>query len=145
MNYNRVVLVGRMVRDPELRQVADDKRVARFTVAVNRPVSKDSQERVADFFNAVSFGATADFLQNYASKGRLVLVEGRLQTRQYNDREGVVRRTVEVLADRVLLLDSSKSQSSSESGSGDGVNEQAADAKGSDSVVDDDFEYDPFL
>jgi single-strand DNA-binding protein len=102
MNYNRVILVGRLTRDPELRTTPDGVPLVRCSIAVNR---RAGGEEVADFFDFVAFRQDADFLANYATKGRLVLIEGRLQSRSYTDREGVRRKAFEIMADRVRLLD----------------------------------------
>ncbi|GBC91781.1 Single-stranded DNA-binding protein [bacterium HR15] len=102
MNYNRIILIGRLTRDPELRTTPDGIAVVRCRIAVNRPTSG---EDVADFFDVVAFRQQADFMANYATKGRLVLVEGRLQSRSYTDREGVQRRAYEIVAQTVRLLD----------------------------------------
>ena len=102
MNYNRVILVGRLTRDPELRTTPEGVSVVRCRIAVNRPTSG---EDMADFFDVVAFRQSADFLANYATKGRLVLVEGRLQSRSYTDREGIQRRVYEIVAQTVRLLD----------------------------------------
>ncbi len=102
MNYNRIILIGRLTRDPELRTTPDGVELVRCTVAVNR---RSGGEEVADFFDFVAFRQQADFLANYATKGRLVLVEGRLQSRSYTDREGIRRKAYEVVADTVRLLD----------------------------------------
>ncbi|MEN3001288.1 MAG: single-stranded DNA-binding protein [Armatimonadota bacterium] len=102
MNYNRIILIGRLTRDPELRTTPEGISVVRCRIAVNRPVSG---EEVTDFFDVIAFRQQADFLANYATKGRLVLVEGRLQTRSYTDREGRQRTAYEVVAQTVRLLD----------------------------------------
>ncbi|MCS7272840.1 MAG: single-stranded DNA-binding protein [Fimbriimonadales bacterium] len=104
MYYNRVILVGRLTRDPELRATADGMSVVRFTLAVDRP-TRAGEERQADFFDVVAFRQLADTIANYMTKGRLVLVEGRLQTRRYTDREGNPRRAFEILADNVRFLE----------------------------------------
>ncbi len=102
MNYNRIILIGRLTRDPELRTTPEGVELVRCTVAVNR---RTAGEDVADFFDFVAFRQQADFLANYATKGRLVLVEGRLQSRSYTDREGVRRKAYEIIAREVRLLD----------------------------------------
>jgi single-strand DNA-binding protein len=102
MNYNRVIMVGRLTRDPELRTTPDGVSLVRCRIAVNR---RTGGEEVADFFDFVAFRQNADFLANYATKGRLVLIEGRLQSRSYTDREGVRRKAYEIMVDRVRLLD----------------------------------------
>jgi single-strand DNA-binding protein len=104
MNYNRIILVGRLTRDPELRATPDGTSVVRFAIAVNRPVRPGAEEQV-DYFDIVAFRQLADNVANYVTKGRLVLVEGRLQTRSYTDREGNRRKAYEVVADTVRFLE----------------------------------------
>jgi single-strand DNA-binding protein len=104
MNYNRIILVGRLTRDPELRATPDGTSVVRFAIAVNRPVRPGAEEQV-DYFDIVAFRQLADTVANYVTKGRLVLVEGKLQTRSYTDREGNRRKAYEVIADTVRFLE----------------------------------------
>ena len=104
MNYNRIILVGRLTRDPELRATPDGISVVRFTLAVDRGM-RAGEERQTDFFDIVAFRQLADNVANYVTKGRLVLVEGRLQTRSYTDREGNRRKAYEVIADTVRFLE----------------------------------------
>ena len=104
MNYNRIILVGRLTRDPELRATPDGTSVVRFAIAVNRPVRPGAEEQV-DYFDIVAFRQLADTVANYVTKGRLVLVEGKLQTRSYTDREGNRRKAYEVVADNVRFLE----------------------------------------
>ena len=104
MYYNRIILVGRLTRDPELRATPDGISVVRFTLAVDRGM-RAGEERQTDFFDIVAFRQLADNVANYVTKGRLVLVEGRLQTRSYTDREGNRRKAYEVIADTVRFLE----------------------------------------
>jgi len=104
MYYNRIILVGRLTRDPELRATPDGISVVRFAIAVNRTVRPGAEEQV-DYFDIVAFRQLADNVANYVTKGRLVLVEGRLQTRSYTDREGNRRKAYEVVADNVRFLE----------------------------------------
>lgn len=104
MNYNRIILVGRLTRDPELRATPEGVSVVRFAIAVNRPVRPGAEEQV-DYFDIVAFRQLADTVANYTTKGRLVLVEGRLQTRSYTDRDGNRRKAYEVVADTVRFLE----------------------------------------
>ncbi len=99
---NRIVLVGRLTKDPELRTTNTGKQVASFRIAVDRAFS---QEQQADFINIVCWGQTAEFVSNYLTKGRLVGVDGRLQTRTWEDQEGHKRYDFEVVAERVKGLD----------------------------------------
>ena len=104
MNYNRIILVGRLTRDPELRATPDGTSVVRFAIAVNRPVRPGAEEQV-DYFDIVAFRQLADTVANYMTKGKLVLVEGRLQTRRYTDSQGNPRKAYEVIADAVRFLE----------------------------------------
>jgi single stranded DNA-binding protein (ssb) len=104
MYYNRIILVGRLTRDPELRATPDGVSVVRFRLAVDR-VARAGEERQTDFFDIVAFRQLADTVANYTTKGRLVLVEGKLQTRSYNDREGNRRTVYEIVADTVRFLE----------------------------------------
>ena len=104
MYYNRIILIGRLTRDPELRATPDGMSVVRFTLAVDRG-TRAGEEKVTDFFDIVAFRQLADTVANYMTKGKLVLVEGRLQTRRYTDREGNPRKAFEILADAVRFLE----------------------------------------
>ena len=104
MYYNRIILVGRLTRDPELRATPDGVSVVRFRLAVDRGM-RAGEERQTDFFDIVAFRQLADTVANYTTKGRLVLVEGKLQTRSYNDREGNRRTVYEIVADTVRFLE----------------------------------------
>ncbi|HZX20750.1 MAG TPA: single-stranded DNA-binding protein [Clostridia bacterium] len=99
---NRVILIGRLATDPELRFTANGKAVANFRIAVNRIFSK---EKEADFFNIAVWGKAAENCANYLAKGRLVGLEGRLQTRTYETQTGERRYFTEVIADNVEFLD----------------------------------------
>lgn len=99
---NVVVLIGRLARDPELRFTASGKAVATFSIAVNRPFSKTNE---ADFFNIVVWGKTAENCANYLAKGRLVGIEGRLQSRSYETQTGEKRYVTEVVANQVEFLE----------------------------------------
>lgn len=102
---NNVVLIGRLTRDPEVRYTANTQMaVATFTLAVDRPV-KSGEEKKADFPRVIVFGKQAENCEKYLSKGRLVGVQGRLQTGSYQNREGVTVYTTDVVADRVEFLE----------------------------------------
>ncbi len=105
---NKILLVGRLAQQPELRYTQNGVAVARFTIAVNRPFTNQQGERDADFIDVVVWRAQAENCANYLSKGRLVGVEGRLQIRSYETAEGQKRRVAEVVADRVEFLDRGK-------------------------------------
>ena len=100
---NRVVLVGRLTKDPALRKTQSQTSVVSFTVAINRRFQNQEQ---TDFINCVAWNKTADFLGRYARKGALVGVEGRIQTRNYDDASGCKVYVTEVVCDNVQLLES---------------------------------------
>jgi single-strand DNA-binding protein len=102
---NSVILIGRLARDPELRFTTSGKGVATFSIAVNRAFSKMKE---ADFFNIVVWGKTAENCANYLAKGRLVGVQGRLQSRSYETQAGEKRYVTEVVADQVEFLEYAK-------------------------------------
>lgn len=101
MSINRVVLVGRLTRDPELRNTTTGKQVVNFSIAVDDRFNKDH----TNFFNIVAWGSQADFVAKYLTKGRLVGIDGRLSQRKYTTQDGQDRNVVEVVADNVQGLD----------------------------------------
>ncbi len=106
---NKVVLIGRLTRDPDLRYPSTNVPVANFTVAVNRPFENQNGERVADFINVIVWRKQAENVKKYIGKGSLVAVEGRIQTRNYDGADGKKVYVTEVVADSVQFLES-KSQ-----------------------------------
>lgn len=109
---NKVILIGRLTRDPELKYSSSNIPVANFTVAVNRPFENQNGVREADFINIVVWRKQAENVGKYVKKGSLVAVEGRIQTRSYDGNDGQKRYVTEVIADSVQFLES-KSQSAS--------------------------------
>ena len=103
---NRVVLVGRLTRDPELRYTPNGVAVANFNIAVNRPFSNQQGEREADFINCVVWRRQAENLANYMRKGSLIGVDGRIQTRSYEGQDGKMVYVTEVVADNIQFLES---------------------------------------
>jgi single-strand DNA-binding protein len=102
---NRIVLIGRLTRDPELRYVPSGHPVASFTLAVDRSFANQQGERETDFIDIVAWRKLAEQVSQHLSKGRLVAVEGRLQIRSYETQDGQKRRVAEVVADGVRFLD----------------------------------------
>ena len=102
--FNRVILVGRLVADPEIRYTPDGIPIASFRLAVDRPTRR-GMEKQTDFIRVVTFRRLAEFVQSYLTKGRLVLVEGRLQVNSYTDRMGQRRTAVDVIAFTVQFMD----------------------------------------
>lgn len=108
---NRICLVGRLTRDPEYRTTTTGKTYATFSLAVNKRIKPvDESEKSADFFNVKVWGQKAEFVNNYLTKGRLVSVEGRMESRRYTDQTGAQREIWEVTADEVNGLDRPKEQ-----------------------------------
>ena len=102
---NRVVLVGRMTRDPELRRTPQGDAVTSFTLAVNRNFTSSDGQQQADFINCVVWKKSAENVEKYCSKGSLVGVEGRIQTRSYDNSQGQKVYVVEVICDSVQFLE----------------------------------------
>ncbi|MBQ4583751.1 MAG: single-stranded DNA-binding protein [Bacilli bacterium] len=114
INMNKVILVGRLTKDPEMRTTGSGVAVTSFTVAVNRPYSDQSGERQTDFINCVIWRKQAENVARYCNKGSLVAVEGRIQTRSYDHQDGSKRYVTEVVCDNVTFLSSKNSGSTSE-------------------------------
>jgi single-strand DNA-binding protein len=110
---NRIHLVGRLTRDPELRYLSSGHPMAQFTVAVDRDFRNAQGERDADFIKCIAWRKLAEQVGQYCAQGRLVAVEGRLQTRSYETQDGSRRRVTEVVGDRVWFLDSRKTEAGS--------------------------------
>lgn len=107
---NNVVLVGRMTRDAELRYTPQNKAVATFTLAVNRNFKNQNGEREADFINCIIWNQPAENLANWAKKGTLIGVTGRIQTRNYENQQGQRVYVTEVMANNFQMLESRKDQ-----------------------------------
>lgn len=105
---NHIVLMGRLTRDPEYRQTNSGTAVASFTLAVDRDFKSDGGERQTDFIDIVAWRQTAEFVSRYFTKGRMAVVSGRLQIRDWTDKEGGKRRSAEVVADNVYFGDSKR-------------------------------------
>ena len=108
---NKVFLIGRLTRDPELRYTGNNTAVATFSLAVNRSFTNAAGEREADFINIVVWRKQAENVKNYLSQGSQVAIDGRIQTRSYDGEDGKKRYVTEVVADNVQFLDT-KSQKS---------------------------------
>lgn len=108
---NRVTLMGRLVADPELRSTASNLSVCSFRIAVDRDYKKGDQKET-DFIDIVAWRSTAEFVANYFNKGRMIAVDGRLQIRPWEDKDGNKRFATEVVADNVYFGDSRPNQNS---------------------------------
>lgn len=104
---NSVHIFGRLVRDPEVRLLSSNITVATFTLAVNRQYKKDGQEK-ADFINCVAWRKTAEIVGQYLAGGKTVLIEGNIQTRNYEDKDGKKVYVTEVIVDRLHLTEPKK-------------------------------------
>ena len=106
---NKIFLMGRLTRDPELRRTQTGTPVASFSLAVDRDFKDTSTgERTTDFIDVVAWRQTAEFVSRYFTKGRMAVVEGRLQIRDWTDKDGGKRRTAEVIADNIYFGDSKR-------------------------------------
>ena len=109
MSLNRVVIMGRLTRDPELRRTQTGTAVTSFSLAVDRDFkSRESGEKATDFIDVVAWRQTAEFVCQYFAKGRMAVVEGRLQIRDWKDKDGNNRRSAEVVADNIYFGDSKR-------------------------------------
>ena len=134
MSLNRVVIMGRLTRDPELRRTQTGTAVTSFSLAVDRDFkSRESGEKATDFIDVVAWRQTAEFVCKYFTKGRMAVVEGRLQLRDWTDKDGNKRRTAEIVADSVYFGDSKR----------DGENTAQSEPQGGFSEIEDDWDF-PF-
>lgn len=127
---NRIEIMGRLTRDPEQRRTGNGTAVTSFTLAVDRDFASQGQEKETDFIDCVAWRSTAEFVSKYFTKGCMAVVTGRLQIRNWNDKDGNKRRSAEVVADGVYFGDSKR----------DGESKPQNPAKPQEPVTDD---YDP--
>ena len=99
--FNKVILMGNLTRDPEMRTSQSGVTMCRFSIAVNRGYARQGEEQQTDFFNIICFRQTAEFVSRWFSKGKAILVEGKVQNNNYTDNNGVKHYTTEVVADSV--------------------------------------------
>ena len=116
---NKIFIMGRLTRDPELRRTPTGTAVTSFTLAVDRDFKGQNGEKETDFIEVVAWRNTAEFVSKYFAKGRAAVVEGRLQIRDWKDKEGNNRRSAEVVADNVYFADSKKDDGASYTASND--------------------------
>ena len=108
---NKVVIMGRFTKDPELRRTGSGTAVTSFSLACDRDFKSQSGDKETDFIEVVAWKNTAEFVSKYFSKGRMAVVEGRLQIRDWTDKAGNKRTTAEVVAENVYFADSKRSES----------------------------------
>lgn len=99
--YNKVIMMGRLTRDPELKTTPSGVNVCSFSIAVDRRFQAKGEEKKTDFFNIVAWRTTGEFVVKYFRKGSLILVEGELQTRQYTNKDGINVNVTEIIAEQV--------------------------------------------
>jgi single-strand DNA-binding protein len=113
---NKIIIMGRLTKEVELRRTGAGTAVASFTVAVDRDFGKETGEKETDFIECVAWKNTAEFVSKYFGKGSMIVVSGRLQIRGWTDKDGNKRKTAEVVADSVYFGDSKKSGDTEASG-----------------------------
>ena len=113
---NRIVLMGRLTRDPELRRTQSGTAVTSFSIACDRDFKSQGGEKETDFIDIVAWRGTAEFVSKYLTKGRMAIVEGRLQIRDWTDNNGSKRRSAEVIADNIYFGDSKRDSAPSDYG-----------------------------
>ena len=123
---NRVVLMGRLVSDPELKTTQSGTNVTTFRIAVDRSYVKSGEERQADFFDIVAWRYTADFVCKHFRKGSLIAIDGQLQSRTYQAKDGTNRYVVEVIADSASFTGERRDNSGYNAGFGGGYSQQSA-------------------
>ena len=120
---NHIVIMGRLTRDPELRRTGSGIAVASFSLAVDRDFApKDGGNRETDFIDCVAWRQTGEFVSKYFTKGRMAVVSGRLQIRQWTDKDGNIRRSAEIVADNVYFGDSKRDSDGASAGGNYGGN-----------------------
>ena len=128
---NNITIMGRLVRDPELRRTQSGTAVTSFTVAVDRDRSgKDGNEKKTDFIDCVAWRHTGEFVANYFTKGRMIVVKGSLQIRNWTDNEGNKRKNAEVIAENVYFGDSNPGNKTGGSGSSSDDNDDYEEVDG---------------
>ena len=126
---NTITIMGRMVRDPEIRQTGNGTSVCNFTLAVDRDYTDDNGDRGTDFIDCVVWAYTADFVSKYFGKGDLMAVNGRLQLREWEDNDGNRRRAAEIEVDNVYFGGSKRSESDNQSSQRGNQNRTAANQR----------------
>ena len=107
---NKIIVMGRLTRNPELRRTNSDTAVASFTLAVDRDRKNQNGEKETDFLDVVAWRGTAEFVSKYFTKGKMAVVDGRLQIRDWTDKDGNKRKAAEIVADNVYFAESKKAE-----------------------------------
>ncbi len=131
-SFNKVILVGNLTADPELKQTPSGVSVCRFSIAVQRRFGRNEQgQTTADFFNIVAWRQSADFVSRYFTKGRAILVCGQIQNDNWTDQQGVKHYSTSIVADEVTFADSKSGDNSNAGGNAAGGNQYTPNAYGS--------------
>ncbi|MFP4461367.1 MAG: single-stranded DNA-binding protein [Thermotogota bacterium] len=110
ISYNKVILVGRLTADPQVSYASNGMMIAKFTLAVDRQFKRESQNsQDADFLRIVAFGKLAEFVNNYLSKGRLIMAEGRIQTSRFQGADGITKYFTDIIAEKLNFMETKKS------------------------------------
>lgn len=143
---NKVILIGRLARDPEMRTTMSGMNVTRFTIAVTRTYQDQNGERGADFINCVAWRKQAENIAKYCTKGTQVAVDGRIQTGSYDAQDGSKRYTTDIICDNVTFLGSKNDNNSYNNGfnNNNNYNEQSFNANQSNDMPTSDISEDPF-
>ena len=112
---NRVIMMGRLTAEPECKNTQSGTTFCRFTIAVDRDFADKDGNRQADFFGILAWKGTADFVSKYFHKGQMIAVQGRLQTDTYTDKEGVTRKSWDIVADQVYFAEGKRDNSNQQS------------------------------
>lgn len=142
--FNKSILMGRICNDLELKTTQSGVSVLSFRIAVERAYQAQGEERKTDFFNIVAWRSTAEFISKYFSKGRMILVEGELQTRQYQDKNGITQNIVELVVSSASFTGEKKEQGQQvqQSAAPDTYNSgQAAQSDFAETTADDDYPF----
>ena len=123
---NKIILTGRLTRDPEMRYSANNTAIATYTLAVNRPFRQNSEQQ-ADFLRCVTFASTAQFAEKYLAKGMRVAVEGRIQTGSYTNQEGQKIYTTDVVVERQEFLEKRADNGQPDSGAAESYDDRFMD------------------
>lgn len=119
-SFNKVMLIGRLTRDPEMRYTTSGLAVTSFSIAVDRRAKNQQGEKQTDFFRCTAWRQSAEFVSNYASKGRLIAVEGRIELNKFVGQDGIEKTSADIVCDHVEILDSNREQGDGPGASGAG-------------------------
>ncbi len=140
---NKVILIGRLTKDPEMRTIPSGAVTTTFSLAVNRPFTNNQGERDTDFFNCIAWRKQAENISKYCQKGSQVAVEGRIQNRSYDAQDGSKRYITEIICDNVTFL-GSRSDSSNYSSNNSNIKLEENEFGKSNDIVNNDLAEDPY-